>query len=60
MLSFFCSAPRSSLVSKLLHRPMPLWLLLFVVNAPLEELVPFVDKMIIGSNNRVSDPPARR
>jgi hypothetical protein len=60
MLSFACSVPWSSLANKLLRCLMPSWPLLFVANAPFEELVPFVDKVIVGSNDRVSDPPAQR
>jgi hypothetical protein len=60
MLSFFCSVPWSSLTSRLLHRLMLSWLLSFAVNALLKELVPFVDKTIVRSKDRVSNPPARR
>jgi hypothetical protein len=60
MLSFFCSVPSSSLVNRLLHHHMPLWLLLFTVSVPREELVQFVDRPIVGSNAKVSDPPAQR
>jgi hypothetical protein len=60
MLSFFYSVLSSSLASKLLRRLMPSWPPLFVVNAPCEELVQFVARMIVGSNVKVSDPPAPR
>jgi hypothetical protein len=50
----------SSLVRLRLRHPNRWLLLLFVVNAPPVELVLFVEPTIVESNDKVSDPPARR
>jgi hypothetical protein len=58
MLSFFCSVLSSSFVSRLLRRLLPSSLPSFAVSAPPEGLDQFVDRVIVESNVRVSDPPA--
>jgi hypothetical protein len=61
MLSFFCSVPWSSLVSKLLHHLITkLWHPSFVASMPLMELVRSGDRPIVESNVKSSDPPAQR
>jgi hypothetical protein len=61
MLSFFCSVLSSSSASRLpLRLVIRSWRPWFVVSRPLVELVPFVDKTIVGLNVKSNDPPARR
>jgi hypothetical protein len=61
MLSFFCSVPLSSLVSRLpLHLVIRSWRPWSVVSGPLVGLVRFADKPTVESNVKNSDPPAQR